>query len=239
MGDINRLFGDNENDSNNQNVSGEDALKLLVGEEAKYKTPEELAKAMLFGQQHITEIEKENATLREDKDKAASIADILAAVKAPTPEVKPETPPADPQPNVLASDDVQSLINKALANKDASTLALSNQTAVKDALSKALGDKAGQAYTDMGSSLNVDLDELSAKSPQAVINLVLQQRPNVEQQEAPASTMQYPNGNSTTNTAATYKEIQVQFKAGKLTRVQKHDLENSQLTKLGSDKFWS
>jgi len=56
----NTLFSNNENDnSNDQNeLTGEDSLKLLVGDGKKYATVEDLAKGMVHGQNHITTLEQ-------------------------------------------------------------------------------------------------------------------------------------------------------------------------------------
>jgi len=51
----NILFSDNNSDSNNQTeLTGEQALQLLVGESAKYSSVEDMAKAMVHSQNHIT-----------------------------------------------------------------------------------------------------------------------------------------------------------------------------------------
>ena len=83
MDTTNSLFSNNESDSNNQTeLSGEDSLKLLVGDGKKYLTVEDMAKGMVHSQNHITTLESEATTLKDNQAKQTSIDDILAAIKS-------------------------------------------------------------------------------------------------------------------------------------------------------------
>jgi len=244
MSTDNKVFGENENQNENANVTSADALKLLVGDGAKYKTVEDLALATLHGQTHIATLEKENATFRESSSKQSSIEDILAAVKNQqvnqTPVVDDNQLLADQQKPDSTPVDIEATVAEMLNKRDSANNATANVAAVQAALSNALGDNAGSIFTKRGEELGMDLDALSASNPQAVIKLVLQQRPAAHQD------VNLPPSNFSGNLEQTnavgdlnHEAIQVMFKAGTIKRHQKIQMENEQLTKLGSARYWN
>ena len=161
-------------------LSGEDSLKLLVGEGKKYATPEDLAKAMVHGQAHIVTLETEATSFKEQQVKQAGIDEILAAIKAePTPA--PQTPVLKTEEQLLADQQqaapkedtvsVAEQIKAAMLIQTQTTTADANVAAVTDSLTKSLGVRANEVYQQVGKSLGVNLDELSKTSPEAVIKL--------------------------------------------------------------------
>lgn len=241
MGTVNKVFGENENQNENANVTSADALKLLVGDDAKYKTVEDLALAALHGQTHIATLEKENAGFRTDAEKQTSLTEILAAIKGGD-EHKPSDDNQnqnDNSDNGSEEVDVSATIEQALNKRESANTAKSNAAIVKAALSKALGDKAGSVYSKAIDEFGVDLDALAEKSPQAVINLVLQQRPDGNTTHAlPQSTQRNEQPRRDTGDM-NYEAIQAVYKDGKIPRHEKIRLENEMLTKLGSSRFWN
>lgn len=236
----NILFGNNESDSNNQELSGEDSLKLLVGEGAKYSTVEEMAKAMVHSQNHITTLETEATTFKDTQAKQTSIDDILAAIKAGN-DNQQQAPDdnqnaADQQNSGSEQVDIVQTVKDALAAQNAETSANTNTSLVRDTLAKALGDNAGAMYSKVGNDLGVDLDKLSETSPQAVIKLVTGQQP--------AATVSNSLPGSTVNTQPTNisgeltrSKINAMYKAKEITREAKFRLEHSQAQKLGNNFF--
>ena len=237
----NSLFSDNKDGSNNQTeLSGEDALKLLVGENAKYATAEELAKAMVHSQNHITTLESEATTYKDAQAKQTSIDDILAAIKTgqSTNNVTPDDnlKPADQQTPGTSEVDITKTVQEALAAQTRTQSAEANTQRVTDTLGKALGVRANEVYSKVGKDLGVDLDELSKTSPEAVIRLCTGQgQPNQQHNNLPAST---------THAAPTslggeldYKGIQELYKKGGMSKDQKFRLEQQQAQKLGSAFF--
>lgn len=236
----NSLFSNNDDSSNNGNeLTGEDALKLLVGDGCKYATAEELAKAMVHGQNHITTLEQEATTYKDAQAKQTSIDDILAAIKAG----KDNQPPADDNQNQADQHDIGSnevdivqTVKDALAAQTAETNATTNVKQVEATIGKALGDKASSVYSKVGNDLGVDLDKLSETSPEAVIKLVLGQR-----QVAPTNNS-LPSG--TVNQQApdlsgelTQSKIQKMYDNKEISRDAKFRLEHKQAEKLGSAFF--
>ncbi len=238
----NSLFSNNENDSNNQNeLSGEDSLKLLVGEGKKYLTVEDMAKGMVHSQNHITTLESEATTLKDAQAKQTSIDDILAAIKSngnnEQQSLDDKQKLADQQ--AAASNntvDIAQQIKDAMAEQSATSSAATNTQLVTDSLSKTLGARANEVYTKVGKELGVDLDELAKTSPEAVIKLCTgQQQQGSQQTSLPASTVH------TTTTSVggelDYKGIQELYKKGGMTIDQKFRLEQQQAQLLGSKFF--
>ena len=234
----NDLFGNDNDSQQQQDLNGEEALKLLVGEGAKYGTVEDLAKATLHAQQHIAQLEQENKTMRDAAtDNGKGLTEVLDAIKALSAE-RPQSDDDNQQPaSPQESTDVQALIQSALDQHDRSGREAANERTVKETLEKSLGQRAAEAYKAAGKSLGLDIDKLAKESPQAVINLVLgtQQKQGTLQSSASGHTA--PTEHRTG--VLTYAEIQEQYKAGKLTRNQKHAMEASSIVALGSNKFWN
>lgn len=236
----NILFGNNEDGSNNESeLSGEQALQLLVGEGAKYATVEELAKAAVHGQNHITKLESEATTYKDAQAKQTSIDDILAAIKAG----KDEQQPADDNLNLADQQgtgseqvDIVQTVKDALAAQTAQTNEAANASLVKETLAKALGDQAGSVYSKVGNDLGVNLDELSKTSPQAVIKLVTGQQPAGQSNTSlPGSTVNQQQQDLSGE--MTRSKIAKLFQEGKLTRDAKFRLEHAQAQKLGQAYF--
>ena len=238
----NILFSNNESDSNNQTeLTGEDSLKLLVGEGKKYATVEDLAKGMVHGQNHITTLETEATTFKDAQAKQTSIDDILAAIKSNgnnNQTIVDNQQPAD-QPVVDTTQpvDITQQIKDAMANQTRENSAVANTQLVTDNLSKVLGARANEIYTKVGKELGVNLDELAKTSPEAVIRLCTgqQQQPS-QQSHLPATTI-HTNNTTSLGGELGYKDIQELYKKGGMSIDQKFKLEQQQAQKLGSTFF--
>jgi hypothetical protein len=241
----NSLFSNNNDNSNNPpELSGEDALKLLVGDGAKYASAEELAKAMVHSQSHITTLEQEATTFKDTQAKQTSIDDILAAIKAGqsnTPKPDDDLKPADPPAPGSSEVDINKTVQEALALQTRNQQSVTNTELVTNALSEALGTRANEVYSKVGKDLGVDLDELSKTSPEAVIRLCTGQgQPNQQHSSLPPSTHTSGFGKPDTsvNGELNYQGIQDLYKKGGMSREKKFELEMNQALKLG-DKFYN
>lgn len=244
----NILFKNKESDSNNQNeLSGDDSLKLLVGEGKKYATVEDLAKGMVHGQNHITTLETEATSFKEAQAKQTSIDDILTAIKANA-TTEQQTPgdnqlPADQQKgDPKDTVDIAQQIKTAMAEQAQTSSAATNTELVSSTLSKSLGARANEVYTAVGKDLGVDLDELSKTSPEAVIKLCTGQQialnpqtgitpANQHRQELPQANPNLQAGQMT------YEMIQVHAAETKMPREERFKLEMAQALELG-DHFY-
>lgn len=241
----NNLFNNSNDQQNNAtDLTGEDALKLLVGEDGKYATVEEMAKAMVHSQSHIAKLESEAAARQEADAKQASIQDVLDAINnqnSGTPEGGNEsaTPaPATPAPAEQEPTDVKAMVMQILGEQKAATTAEANVSKVADELAKRLGDSVASVYKATGDKLGVDLDELSKTSPDAVIALVAgQSKPSTQ----PTQTQQGGSfGNRFTESTKhplTKSEIAKRFAAGEITRHEKFTLEHQGAAALGAKFF--
>ena len=238
----NSLFSNKEDDSNNQNeLSGEDSLKLLVGEGKKYATVEDMAKGMVHGQTHITKLESEATTLREDAQKQTSIDEILAAINADkgsnqhSEQQQQEDQPAA-KPDTV---DIATQIKTALAEQAQTTSAEANVQQVTSSLSKSLGARANEVYSRVGKELGVNLDELSKTSPEAVIRLCTGQQTVITSNTGDLAQSQHNHvlTQQTLTSELTYQGIQELNAKGGLSREQKFTLEMENALALG-DRFF-
>lgn len=244
MGDTNNLFSQQQQQA--PEITGEAALADLVGEGKKYATVEDLAKGMVHGQHHIGTLEHETATLREQSSSNKSIEDVLAAIKG-TQEPAAQQPAATDQSQQPASSDVSIADQIAAAFKDrdnqvvATTESQNRATLVKD-LGALYGADAVTLYAQVGSDLGINLDELAGKSPAAVMKLIADARPapQVNHSQALPNGQQLPlqqpqgGGQGVLNQSA----IKQLYADKKISMTQKHEMENRQLTLLGSNAFY-
>jgi len=239
----NSLFSNNESDSNNQNeLSGEDAQKLLVGEGKKYATTEELAKAMVHSQSHITKLEQEATSFQDAQNKQSTIDDVLAAIRkgSNNDQQDDNQQQADQPASDSSKVDIATQIRDALDAQTQQNQAVTNTKLVTDSLNKSLGARANEVYTKVGKELGVDLDKLSETSPEAVIKLCTgQQQPAPQQSTLPPSTLtNHPSNANRIDGELNYKGIQDLYKEGGMSREKKFELEMSQALKLG-DSFYN
>jgi len=235
----NSLFSNNESDSNNQKeLTGEDSLKLLVGDGKKYATVEDLAKGMVHGQNHITTLEQEATTFKDARTKQTSIDDILAAIKSgdnTNQQLADNQQQTDPSANDTSQVDISQQIKDALEAQTQSNRAVSNVQLVTESLGKALGARANEVYTRVGKELGVNLDELAKTSPEAVIKLCTGQgQPSPATNNLPAGTLTNAPANTSVNGELNYKGIQELYAKGGMPREKKFELEMQQAIKLGS-----
>ena len=244
MGDTNNLFGQHQQQA--PEVTGEAALADLVGDGKKYATVEDLAKGMVHGQFHIGTLEQETATLREQQGSSKSIEDVLNAIKGTQQQQEPaQQPAADQQPAAESGGTIAEQIAAAFKDRDTQVIA-NTETQNRATLVKDLGAKYGAdaslLYEQVGNDLGINLDELAGKSPAAVMKLIADARPapaaNISQalpmgQQAP---LQQPQGGG--QGVLNQSAIKQLYADKKITMTQKHEMENRQLTLLGSNAFY-
>jgi len=241
MGKIDDLLAGNQTNAMND-VTGEEAMKHLVGEGAKYATVEDMAKAMLNGQVHISQIEKENAGFRDSNTQAKGVDDILAAIAASGKQVDGNHQDDDNHQKGGAADEpsVAEQIATALEQRDAGRVkekSDANVLSVVAKLEELYGAEALTIYKKVGDELGLNLSELAEKSPAAVLKLVADARPassnNQGLQQSTVNTTTHQVQGGVMNSTA----IDKMFADGKLSRHEKIALENEMLTQMGSAFF--
>ena len=175
-------------------------LEDLVGEGKKYATPEAVAKAVVEKDNFIEQLKRETAALREEMaaktmatDRSQEILDQLEALKN-----KPVTG-YEPPPPVIERTEVKGLsledVEKVIQQREARQKADQNVNTVKAKLIEIYGDRYGEAIKQIGDKNGLspaDLDDLAARSPQLVLNLV--QATKAEKMVTPPDTTVRPVG---------------------------------------------
>lgn len=244
----NSLFSNNESSSNNQNeqeneLSSEASLALLVGEGKKYADVGALAKAMVHSQNHITTLETEATAFKEKELKQTSLDDILAQLKSDgnnQQQSDDNQNSADQQrSDSNQAPDIAQQIQTALEQNDQAKSAQANVTSVTAALTKSLGDRANEVYTAVGKNLGVNLDELAKTSPDAVIRLCTGQQQQVNQHGQLPNTQHLNTEHVviTDSSLMNLQQLKVHAAEVKMPREERFKLEMANALKQGDSFF--
>lgn len=117
--------------------------------------------------QQLQTKDQELETLRAELAKRESVDEVVARLTAARQDNPGVTPPAG-----LDQQTVEQLVQQMLTNREAQTLALSNEKLVNDTLTAKYGDKAKEVVQAKANELGVSLQDLgllSRKSPKAVL----------------------------------------------------------------------
>jgi len=145
-----------------------EAAQELVGAGKKYATPEDALSALPHAQHHISKLEEEMATLREEIAKRKAGEEILEAINKRTPE-EVTAPQFDPT-------QLDALIESKLTAKEQAAVAQGNISEVVSKFVEQYGDKekAEAMYKQKAADLGLPVDyinNLAATSPKAVYEL--------------------------------------------------------------------
>lgn len=173
----------------------DELLSEFVGEGKKYATVEEAIKSVPHAQSHISKLEEELRTLREELGKSRSAAEILAELKeAMTQNTNNDEPTS---PNVVSPEVINELVDKALKQKTAEQQAADNIRTANRVMVEKFGEKAQKVLVDKATELGMDVSYLkatAARSPKAFLALM------GVQDSAPAATGSMRTTSSSVNT---------------------------------------
>lgn len=156
-----------------EDKSGEEFLADFVGDDKKYKTVEEMARALAHANHHIGTLEGETSTLREQVSQSKTIDDVMARLaEAKNPEGKDTGSDDQSQQPKQEGEDVEATVKRLLEQQMSTQSANSNKQSVIDAMTKQFGTKAGEVWDSVEKELGVDLEQMSASSPSAVLKLL-------------------------------------------------------------------
>lgn len=170
---------DNENNNNAANDIV-NALMEIKREDGtpKYTDPVEAIKALQASQNHIRQIEAENASLREKANKADTLEETLKKLGGNMNNEKPNplTEGEGGRSVEAAEELVAKLLEKKLNEREAVNTAVSNVKRVQDTLISKFGgeDKAVEQIKAKAKSLGTTpskLEELAAQNPSLVLEL--------------------------------------------------------------------
>lgn len=180
-------------------------LDALVGEGKKYKDPDTLAKAAVHKDGHISQLERENARMRElisqlDAEKRANdrlgeIKDLLVSRAAETPSngLTQDREKVDGAP--ITEDKIEQIIAAREAKRDAEQKArvqAQNIKTVKEKLVQVYGRDFTEKVKQAAATLNVGtefLDSVAGQNPQAFYKLIgLEDKPAEHARSLPDGT---------------------------------------------------
>ena len=143
-----------------------DEVKDLVGEGKKYESPEAALRALAFSQTHISTIEQENRTLREQLDSAKKVEDVLAKLdqKVDSTIVEPvqEANPVD----------IDKLLDAKLTQREKQLVQTNNMNSVNSKMVEMFGEKAQDHMLSKANELGMTVDQMKAtaeNSPNAFL----------------------------------------------------------------------
>ena len=178
-------------------------LSALVGSGQKYADAEQLAKGYAHLDAHRATLEAELAALRQKAESAASVDDVLQALKQQQAGQQPTQTQVPPQgqSDPLATVDIAQIVDKVLQGKTATA----NKAEAERLLVATYGDKAAEVFGKVAGSPAVKeaILKVAETDPQQFITLVSGLAGNVQpppaaglavggQQSAPVNTTSGP-----------------------------------------------
>ena len=155
-------------------------LNEWVGEGKKYATMEEAAKANIFAQAHITDLERQTGEMRDDIIKHEARGDMLERLQAATQQAT-QTPSEESRETTAASTEdvlaqvreiVDTQIPEQVQRINAEQRAEANERKVQDAMQAQFGDRGSDAMARKAVELGMTLEtmkDLARRSPDAVL----------------------------------------------------------------------
>ncbi len=177
-------------------ATNEVTIETLVGDNRKYKDPNELAKAYANADAFIEQLKRENAELKAQQELAARKAPI-----DPAPQPKePDPAPVSAKPAVNGGDDLAERIRAEIERNNAVKAQQTNLEQAVTALVQKVGSEqaANEMVRAKAAELGVSVDFLkstAATSPKGFLKLV-----GVEDEQAPVTNT--PGIRREVNTAA-------------------------------------
>lgn len=157
-----------------QDKSGEEFLADFVGEDKKYKSVEEMARALAHANHHIGTLEGETEALRQQNSQAKTIEDVMAQLASKQQPPSDDTGSDDQSQEQPKQDgvDVEATVKRLLEQHTSAQSANSNKQSVIDAMQKQFGTKAGEIWDKVEADLGVDLEAMASSSPTAALQLL-------------------------------------------------------------------
>jgi hypothetical protein len=153
----------------------------LVGEGQKYKTVEDLVKAVVFKDQHITRLETENRGMRDDLRASKRLEEVVEQLS----KVAVGESPANSGGNqserergdapALSAEDLEQLIDQGMTKREKAARQRDNLGEVSRALANTWGSNYAAQLREQAKVLGVGedfLNSVAAENPQAFYRLV-------------------------------------------------------------------
>lgn len=179
------LFNDEGTENlslNDENVSEDKILDVLVGEGKKYKTVADLARSSIYKEDHIKKLEAENKKFRESSAESKNVDELIKALqrnnlvenKDLDKDHSDKNTQDKTENNSINQDELVSKVLSALEAKETQSKNQKNLDEVKSVLVKEWGSDYLDNLNRISGSLGLsesDVNALAARSPKAFFNL--------------------------------------------------------------------
>ena len=170
--------GTDDNQTTTQPAATTDGqlFTALVGENQKYKTPDDLAKAYANADQFIETLKEENRKLREQTAAAKTIDEVLERMSKQSNAPENDNPPVQG----IRPEDVQQLVEKTLAGRETAKAKEANLLLADRLMKDKFGEKAVDVFKQKASSPDKAriLMDLAANDPQEFVSFFAGVTPN-------------------------------------------------------------
>lgn len=156
--------------------------KLVETKGETWKDPEVIAKGKIESDRFIEELKRQNEQLRAEVKREEDLKELIAAIKAQNkaPSVEEgRTAPTEEESlhtgHSQSPDDMKTLVEQMLAERESKTTRQQNINAVDAELSKRYGSSAGQVVARAAKELDMtveEAEELAATKPKAFFRLM-------------------------------------------------------------------
>lgn len=168
------LFEKNPTDHVDEN---KDYLAELVGEEKKFKSPQDLARSKVEADRFIDQLKGELQGLREELNAKMKLEDLLTKMetvsqKPPSSEVPPNR---EEGKTALTPEELEAILDSKLNEREQSRIQAANIQEAKRVLSSSLGNDYAVKLDDKARSLGISrefLDNLAKTQPKALFKLL-------------------------------------------------------------------
>lgn len=194
------LFNSDDNDL--QIDPTKDYLEELVGEDKKFKTPKDLAKAKVESDAFIEQLKRETAGLRQELNtrlKLEEAIDRITSSQSHSSEQEPKALEQDKgKPAEITPDQIKDLVAKTLSDSETAALRNRNSAYVEKKLQEAFGPTFRRTLKEQAQKLGIGEEfaaNLAAEQPNAFLKLF----DVVPTQEAPSTAVNAPRNEVNTD----------------------------------------
>lgn len=177
----------NPSEDNQQEESINSYLEVLVGDGKKFKDLEALARAKWEADKHIARLEAERAADRKEMESRLNLEELVSKLTSRTADTSnsdTQTQNERQEENSLKETDIAALVEQTIERKQLERSKQANIQTVSEELRKAWGPNYVEKLKAKAKELELSesfIDDAAAKSPKAVLSLLLAGEKKVEQ----------------------------------------------------------
>lgn len=172
-------------------------ISEFVGTGKKYASVEDALKSVPHAQKHISTIEAELATIKEELSKRRTAEELLEELRSAS-----NTQPSTQVGSTITTEEIAQIVQRTIGQNEAQVRATNNVEKVKTAFLSSFGDTSADVYDkvarESGLSMS-DLNKLAATSPNLVLKLAGITEKPTSSVSKPSSSINTEAFTSTTN----------------------------------------